>query len=300
MGGQTPGLPMRDDSVSQTPRHTNKRFGTMPSGNSGPHGGGGSNLYGSSIGSEVEEESQSEYASEIDDDTESVFTGADDDEDGDDEEEEEEEEEDDRFEDEHASVASNVIEFTGMEELHKVERQKRAAAHIAPESPPAPRRTSGMDEGGDLLKAYMGVLHGGNGRGDDASLDGMENKIAKGLSSHGRSDFILNSSPLNQSSSDMSVNSRSTRQSRREAVMVAQRINFLLDDPSEMTYTRQIALYLMKRYKWYNPRLGEPIDNFDSCESSQMGGAFRTEDGYPMKTVKPENPSLENAWAVSL
>jgi hypothetical protein len=192
-----------------------------------------------------------------------------------------------------------VIEFTGMEELHYDERHKRAATQLTPDSPPQPRRTSGMAEGGDLLKTYMGVLHGGNGRGDGASLDVMEDKIARGLSSHGRSDFILNSSPMNQSSSDMSVNSRSTRQSRREAVMIAQRLNFLQDDRSEMTYTRQIALHLMKKYKWYNPRLGEPIDNFESCESSQMGGTFRTADGYPMKTVKPENPSLENAWAVS-
>merc|ERR1712226_499969 len=33
------------------------------------------------------------------------------------------------------------------------------------------------------------------------------------------------------------------------------RIDFLKDKPGEMTYGRQIALYLMKRYTWYNPQL---------------------------------------------
>ena len=311
-GGQVPGLPMRDDSVPETPIHTNKRYSTMPLGGgvggsrprAGAAGGFGGYANNSSISSasrssHSKEESQIEYASEIDDETGSLFAGPDDfDGDDDDDSEAGDEENGDRFDDELGSVTSNMIEFTGMEKLHSDERLKQAAAQVAvaPESPPY--RPSGPVEGDDLLKTYMGVLHGG--RGDDGSLDGMENKIAKGLSSHGRNDFILNNSPLNQSTSDMSVGSRSNRQSRREAVMVAKRLNFLHDDPSEMTYTRQIALYLMKRYKWYNPRLGEPIDDLEHCESSQMGGAFRTADGYPMKTVKPENPSLENAWAVSL
>lgn len=46
--------------------------------------------------------------------------------------------------------------------------------------------------------------------------------------------------------------------------------DFLQDDPEGMTYGRRIALYLMKRSKLYNPRLGQD---------------------------PTEEPSLEKAWA---
>lgn len=240
-----------------------------------------------------EEESQTEYDDDEDqsqseyEESEFGSESEEEDDDGDGEESDEGDEDifDDEFEQaEMESNASNRIEFTGMEAVEKVEKMK---ADIPTRGP--------ARSGDDLLRQYMGVLHGGGGgggRGDD-SLDGMENKIAKGLSGHGRgsADFILNQSD------DMSVGSRSTRQSRREAVMVARRLDFLEDEPTEMTYTRQIALHLMKKYKWYNPRLGEPPEEVDELESSQMGGAYRTPDGYPMLKVKPENPSLEAAWA---
>lgn len=214
------------------------------------------------------------------------------------------EEEGDEFDDEFSRAESSVVEFTGMEAVREVERQKRADSHNPPSSsrPPAPQSglsaNSASTGGDDLLKQYMGVLHGGGDDDDDDDDDSMsetmENRITKGVakSSHQRNDFILN-----QSLSEMSVGSKSTRQSRREMVMVAQRLNFLEDDPAEMTYTRQIALYLMKRYKWYNPRLGEPPEEIHDDESTQMGGAYRTKDGYPMLKVRPENPSLEAAWA---
>ena len=198
------------------------------------------------------------------------------------------------FEDEY-SQATSVIEFTGMEAVE--EKQKKAtigAASSDDDSPPPGVRTAAKG-GDDLLKQYMGVLHSGNTDDDNSPVvrrGTMEDRISKGVaeSSHRRNDFIVNSS-------DLSIGSKSTRQSRREAVMVAQRLNFLEDNVEEMTYTRQIALYLMKRYKWYNPRLGEATDDIYADESSHMGGAFRTQDGYPMLKVKPENPSLEAAWA---
>lgn len=229
----------------------------------------------------------------------------------------EEEEADDINDDEvdqHDFGDNSRIEFAGMEAVEIGDEMKEETAKNTDFAPSSPSFRGGgtVRNGDDLLRQYMGVLHGG-GRGEE-SVDGMENRISKGLSSHGsRSDFILN-----QSMSDMSVGSRSTRQSRREAVMVARRLDFLEDEPSEMTYTRQIALHLMKKYKvsallkvfgmykaysspyniqWYNPRLGEPPEEVEELESNQMGGAYRTPDGYPMLTVKPENPSLEAAWA---
>ena len=211
--------------------------------------------------------------------------------------EEGESEDGEGFDDEY-SQATSVMEFTGMEAVEEVENRKPAATASSddgspPPSPPPGVRTSAKG-GDDLLKQYMGVLHGGNA-GDDAPAvrrGTMEDRISKGVaeSSHRRHDFIVNSS-------DLSVGSKSTRQSRREAVMVAQRLNFLEDNVEEMTYTRQIALYLMKRYKWYNPRIGEATDDMHADESSHMGGAYRTQDGYPMLKVKTENPSLEAAWA---
>jgi hypothetical protein len=60
MGRGAPGLPMRDDSFSQTPKQANKRFPTAPGGSSGPRGSGGGGLYSTGITREVEEESQSE------------------------------------------------------------------------------------------------------------------------------------------------------------------------------------------------------------------------------------------------
>ena len=294
-GYQRPGLPMQNSSAesSRESFRDEDEEGSYQSSNSG--------------GSE-EDEIDSEF-------DQSDFDGIDEDDDDDEGESQsgdseyssqgeypemegsgEEEEEGEDFDDEYSRGAtSSVMEFTGMEAVEEIEKQKQAAAaanRSPPSSPPAPQRTSAKG-GDDLLKQYMGVLHGG-GRGEDSVSETMEHRIAKGVakSTHERSDFILN-----QSMSDMSVGSRSTRQSRREAVMVAQRLNFLEDDPAEMTYTRQIALYLMKRYKWYNPRLGEPPEDIHDDESTQMGGAFRSKDGYPMLKVRPENPSLEAAWA---
>ena len=161
------------------------------------------------------------------------------------EEEEEADDIDDDEVDQHDFGDSSRMDFAGMETVEIGDEMKEGTAANTDYAPFSPSFRGGgtARNGDDLLRQYMGVLHGG-GRGEE-SVDAMENKLSKGLSSHGsRSDFILN-----QSMSEMSVGSRSTRQSRREAVMVARRLDFLEDEPAEMTYTRQIALHLMKKYK---------------------------------------------------
>jgi len=207
------------------------------------------------------------------------------------------------------TTTNSVVEFTGVEAVRKLERENQS---ISRDSPLPLRSPADMaNSGDDLLRDYMDVL-GGDGLdgGSDADSSGgggnrnrivvsMEKHISQGAAGSHRdrqSDFLLNN---HQSFNDnASFRSQSTRQTRRQAVMVAQRLNFLEDDPAEMTYTRQIALYLMKRYSWYNPRLGEQINELDDDETpDDMGGAYRTEDGYPMLKVKPESPCLEAAWA---
>jgi hypothetical protein len=93
-------------------------------------------------------------------------------------------------------------------------------------------------------------------------------------------------------------------------------INFLEDDPSTMTYARRIALFLMKRYGWYNPRLKAtdiPEDETESAEdvlhplllanmhgeqtSSRNLAAEDINKAYPFTHCRRENPSLEKAWA---
>ena len=132
---------------------------------------------------------------------------------------------------------------------------------------------------------------------DDSSASGSQLR-----SRRPKSKQLGTSNHSNHSVSEMSLGStKSARISRRVMVKEAKRIDFLQDNPQEMTYTRQIALCLMKRYKWYNPRLGqEPqqvLTSEEEDESRTFGGAYRSPDGYPMLKVRPENPCLANAWA---
>ena len=108
------------------------------------------------------------------------------------------------------------------------------------------------------------------------------------------------------------------RVSRRD--MVKHEIDFLKDDPSTMTFSRRAALYLMKRYSWYNPQLrDEQQDAQDGIEvisgcytNGDVGGEGTasshyieldeiSEDGSFNRSmrspVKRERPSLEKAWA---
>lgn len=72
-------------------------------------------------------------------------------------------------------------------------------------------------------------------------------------------------------------------------------IDFLQDDPNEMTYGRQIALSLMNK-TWYNPQLSETADRSHG-DIIIDEGRFRSQDGYPITHSKHETPSLEKAWA---
>jgi hypothetical protein len=95
-------------------------------------------------------------------------------------------------------------------------------------------------------------------------------------------------------------------------------IKFLEDAHSTMTYSRRIALYLMKRYKWYNPRLGAtpaaeaapeeardenyfiiPTDENGNIRQSIMESRERRNlaAAYPFTHSRREIPSLEKAWA---
>ena len=75
-------------------------------------------------------------------------------------------------------------------------------------------------------------------------------------------------------------------------------INFLADDPREMTIGRRIALSMMKKHKWYNPRLGEVPDEAEMVEEpSHHKMATAKIDAYPFSHSRREFPSLERAWA---
>ncbi|KAG7353258.1 calcium-activated chloride channel [Nitzschia inconspicua] len=88
-----------------------------------------------------------------------------------------------------------------------------------------------------------------------------------------------------------------------------QMIDFLKDDPSEMTLGRRIALSLIDK-KWYNPRAGE--DDTEEQTSADMEGTLRTtsdalENGATTPTrqkiddfdamMHNRKPSLAKAWA---
>ena len=73
-------------------------------------------------------------------------------------------------------------------------------------------------------------------------------------------------------------------------------IDFLQDDISTMTYGRRIALYMMKKYAWYNPQLSETEEK-SAGDIVIDEGRYRSQDGYPITHSKEEKPSLEKAWA---
>lgn len=75
-------------------------------------------------------------------------------------------------------------------------------------------------------------------------------------------------------------------------------IDFLKDPVSEMTWGRRIALFCMKRYAWYNPRLN-PQHEEQAAELpvSDNHHPRETFHSYPFDISRRENPSLEKAWA---
>ena len=72
-------------------------------------------------------------------------------------------------------------------------------------------------------------------------------------------------------------------------------LDFTKDDPKDMTRGRRIALYMMHKYAWYNPRLADHADKHQGDDIVD-GGRFRSQDGYPISHSKEETPSLEKAW----
>ena len=86
-----------------------------------------------------------------------------------------------------------------------------------------------------------------------------------------------------------------------------QNIDFLEDNPSEMTWGRRIALSLMER-KWYNPRAGDTAldeNGFDeSFKDAQMDVPFDASDDPVVDPVDnmfgritTTRPNLKKAWA---
>lgn len=92
-------------------------------------------------------------------------------------------------------------------------------------------------------------------------------------------------------------------------------VDFLQDRLSDMTWSRRIAVFLMKRYSWYNPRLNHPptkmeesaVENDDNHSEEnyklQQNGSATSQvelllnDAYPFTESTRENPRLESAWA---
>jgi len=75
-------------------------------------------------------------------------------------------------------------------------------------------------------------------------------------------------------------------------------INFLLDDPKTMTYSRRLALFLMKRYAWYNPALKpQPEDEEKDKPLGETKSRPLPADSYPFTHSKRERPSLAKAWS---
>jgi hypothetical protein len=82
-------------------------------------------------------------------------------------------------------------------------------------------------------------------------------------------------------------------------------IDFLNDPTSEMTYSRRLALWLMKFQWYYKPKVPEG----DQMESEAVGTStvfgkggigqlsFTATEAYPFSHSRRETPSLEKAWA---
>lgn len=78
-------------------------------------------------------------------------------------------------------------------------------------------------------------------------------------------------------------------------------IDFLQDDPRTMTYSRRLAMFLLRRYPWYNPHLKPPPngkdENTHEPELPKPRANVVLIDSYPFTHSKRERPSLEKAWA---
>lgn len=117
---------------------------------------------------------------------------------------------------------------------------------------------------------------------------------------------IKNDAYLNSVTSVTSFGSRVSRRDMRK-----HEIDFLKDDPSTMTFARRAALYLMKRYSWYNPQLvetqeqqryfsergDETANSSEYIEMDEMSADGSFNKSMLQSPVNREQPSLEKAWA---
>eukprot|EP00536_Pseudo-nitzschia_multiseries_P002604 jgi/Psemu1/294887/fgenesh1_pm.35_\ len=74
------------------------------------------------------------------------------------------------------------------------------------------------------------------------------------------------------------------------------RIDFLNDDPKEMTYGRRIALSLMDK-KWYNPNADIDTDDNDRDIKDEEGDDGSLIDDFDQDLIVTTNPSLKKGWA---
>ena len=86
-------------------------------------------------------------------------------------------------------------------------------------------------------------------------------------------------------------------------------IDFSKDASHTMTFSRRIALYLMNRFKWYNPRLGSTAASNKDLTSTSMGVMDTSMNAPNVTTMEEGNmlsfrtfgrptddPSLQEAW----
>jgi hypothetical protein len=105
------------------------------------------------------------------------------------------------------------------------------------------------------------------------------------------------------SSAILDVLDVSERLTRQRSIEHQNILNFLDDDPVTMTYSRRLALFLSRRYSWYNPHLRTPSPNGDEKTASETAPPpLRKYDvvhfeSYPFTHSKRERPSLQKAWA---
>jgi len=92
--------------------------------------------------------------------------------------------------------------------------------------------------------------------------------------------------------------SRDTSERVSRRAMIQHEIDFLQDDESTMTFSRRVAVYLMKKYAWYNPQLDEEsggASEYAEIDDISSVGSFNR--SMHRSPLQKERPSLDKAWA---
>jgi hypothetical protein len=140
--------------------------------------------------------------------------------------------------------------------------------------------------------------------------------VASGSARTGFDDMITKDPPPSNASSNGAAAekpSSSSSSQQDEGEEVPTWIDFLNDPPSEMTFARRLALWLMRFQWYYKPKVLE--DGGDRMESEAIGAStvfgkaggpigggvgqlsFAASEAYPFSHSRRETPSLEKAWA---